>query len=205
MRPKSPLPPARTSCGSLGGAVTRGGSSPPFFSSSCGRARRWECLAAVGDAVPRDTRRTVPPAAPGTVRTRRATVAWSVPAGGCGASRAHALQHSTPLLQHSTVCCTELTARRYVPLALVVSGVIVLTTVLMIVLAPAPSYSPADLESSADRATTASNSEFGDGTAARFDGQSADGSTGELSLNIATPPSLNIAAPPSLYIAAQLA
>jgi hypothetical protein len=64
----------------------------------------------------------------------------------------------------------------------------------MIVLAPAPSYSPADLASSADRATTASNSEFGDGTAARFDGQSADGSTGKLSLNKATPPSLNIAA-----------
>ena len=56
--------------------------------------------------------------------------------------------------------------RSYVPLMLVAMGCILLTTVLMIVLAPSTQPSVTATEIPA-------GSEFGDGTAARFDGQSA--------------------------------
>ena len=56
--------------------------------------------------------------------------------------------------------------RSYVPLILVAMGCILLTTVLMIVLAPSTQPSATAVEIPA-------GSEFGDGTAARFDGQSA--------------------------------
>ena len=58
--------------------------------------------------------------------------------------------------------------RSYVPLILVAMGCILLTTVLMIVLAPSTQPSATAVEIPA-----ALGSEFGDGTAARFDGQSA--------------------------------
>ena len=58
--------------------------------------------------------------------------------------------------------------RSYVPLILVAMGCILLTTVLMIVLAPSTQPSATAVE------LPAAGSEFGDGTAAqRFDGQSA--------------------------------